>query len=322
MQRSITYRLFDNLSKQYIIALIIFSICFNESSAQIWREGNLGGSLGVAFNIGSKVNRVGLQLSGFYAKGQVQFNTGIRFYYNYNSLGPKVKRPEWQLTTGLLFAYGKRDTILNDFLHAVSNQTSYKYSVAYARNFYFEKLTKQQTGTIGFSFGKVEFIHENDAFSFEGKDRYRTGGILLSYRLPETRFVLNTTLWHGNTHGPKVYRIDDAGDYPCRHGYKDLSNTHCGRFSHGIMVLQVQQILPYTQTAHAAIGIDSEKIRHFWQNKVIHDLLLFPASWENAHNPHYPMLDENGAPYLFKEDQVLKPARFFFDLGLHPNLFY
>jgi len=140
--------------------------------------------------------------------------------------------------------------------------------------------------------------------------------------LPETRFAINTTLWHGNTHGPNARRIKDSGDYPCRHGYKDLSATHCGRFSHGIMALQVQQMLPYTQTAHLGVGIDSEKIRHFWQNKLIHDLLLFPASWENAHNPHYPMLDENGAPYLFKEDQVLKPSRFFFDLGLNPTLFY
>jgi len=310
------------LRKQYLLLLLVCSLCFSESSAQIWRDGNFGGTLGLTFNMGTKVNRIGLQVNGFYIKKQIQLNTGFRLYYNYNSLGPKVKRAEAQVTTGILFAFGKQDTLVNNFLHAVSNQTGYKYSVAYARNFYFEKLTPQQTGTIGLNFGKVEFIHENDAFSFQGKDRFRTGGIVLSYRLPETRFAFNTTLWHGNTHGRNARRVKDAGAYPCRHGYKDLSATHCGRFSHGIMALQVQQMLPYAQTAHAGIGIDSEKIRHFWQNKVIHDLLLFPASWENAHNPHYPMLDENGAPYLFEEDQVLKPAAFFFDLGLNPTLFY
>ncbi len=308
--------------KRYILLLLVSFLWIQQSNAQVWRDGNVGGSLGLTFNIGTEVNRVGLQFNGFYANGHIQVNTGLRLYYNYNSLGPKVKRAEAQLNTGILYAFGKKDTMDNNFLHAVSNQTTYKYSVAYARNFYFEKLTAQQTGTIGLSFGKVEFIHENDAFSFQGKDRYRTGGIILSYRLAETRFAVNTTLWHGNTHGRNARRIEDAGDYPCRHGYKDLSATHCGRFSHGIMALQVQQMLPYSQTVHAGIGLDSEKIRHFWQNKLIHDLLLFPSSWENAHNPHYPMLDENGAPYLFKEDQVLKPTKFFFDLGLNPNLFY
>ncbi len=308
--------------RQFLLLLLISLLSFGESRAQLWHDGNIGGSIGLAFNIGSKVNRLGVQVNGFYVKDQVQVNAGLRFYYNFNSFGPKVPRPEWQLNTGVLYAFGDRDTLVNDFLHAVSNQTGHKYSLAYSRNFYFEKLTRQQTGTFGFSLGKVEFIHENDAFSFHGKDRYRTGGVLLSYRLPETRFVLNTTLWHGNTHGPKVCRIKDTGGYPCRHGYKDLSETHCGKFSHGFFSAQVQQVLPYTQTAGFSVGMDSEKIRHFWQNRVMHDLLLFPAKWESAHNPHYPMLDENGIPYLFKEGQELRPTRFYFDLGLNPGLFY
>jgi len=292
------------------------------TNAQLWQDGNFGGSVGVAFNLGSTVNRLGIQVNGFYVKNHFQLNTGLRFYYNFNSLGPKVPRPESQFNVGLLYALGKQDTIANDFLHAVSNQTGYKYSIAYARNFYFEKLTRQETGAIGLSFGKVELIHENDAFSFYGKDRYRTGGLLLSYRFPETRLALNTTLWHGNTHGSKVKRIREAGSYNCRHGYKDLSDAHCGRSSHGLLFLQAQQVLPYAQTAQASVGIDSERIRHFWQNRVIHDLVLFPSKWENAHNPHYPMLDKDGNPYLFKEGQELRPTRLYLDLGLNPTLFY
>jgi len=130
--------------KLYLLLLLISSWSINESDAQLWRGGDIGGSLGLTFNIGTKVNRVGLQVNGFYTKHQIQVNTGFRLYYNYNSLGPKVKRTELQLNTGILYAFGQQDTMDNNFLHAVSNQTGYKYSVAYARNFYFEKLTQQQ----------------------------------------------------------------------------------------------------------------------------------------------------------------------------------
>ena len=290
--------------------------------AQPFQQDNFGATIGLTFNFGTHINRIGLQAQGYYQKDLVQINLGLRGFYNFASFGPKVKRLELQTTTGIVLGYGNRDSTYNNFLHPVSNQTYRNYSVGYSYNFYVDNLTKQPSGTIGLTFGDVEFIVENDAFSFQGKDKYRTGGLLVSFRTAETRVAITSTLWHGNTHGEKVKRIKDAGGYPARHGYKDISNAKFGKFSHGILALQVQQILPYAQTVQISTGIDSEKVRHFLQNRLVHDLLFFPADLEQYHNPHYPMLDENGMPYLFLADQLIRRDRYYFDVGLNAGMFY
>ncbi len=306
--------------KYYLsICCIIYAVSIQ---AQPFQQDNFGATIGLTFNFGTHINRIGAQFQGYYQKDFVQINLGIRSFYNFTSFGPKIKRPELQTTTGIVLGYGNRDSTYNNFLHPVSNQTYRNYSVGYSYNFYFEKQTKQRSGTIGLSFGDVEFIVENDAFSFQGKDRYRTGGLLLSYRIDETRVAITSTLWHGNTHGDKVKRIKDAPNYPSRHGYKDFSAAKFGKFSNGMLALQVQQVLPYAQTVQISTGIDSEKVRHFFQNKLVHDLLFFPKEWEQFHNPHYPMLDENGMPYLFLPDQVSRKDRYYFDVGLNSGMFY
>jgi len=310
---------------QKLITFLWISLCVIKAtalSAQPIQQDNFGATIGLTVNFGTHVNRIGAQFQGYYRKDFAQINVGLRGFYNFTSLGPKIKRPELQTTTGIVIGYGNRDSTDNNFLHTVSNQTYRNYSVGYAYNFYFENQTKQRSGTIGVSFGEVEFIVENDAFSFQGKDRYRTGGLLLSYRMMDTRIVLNSTLWHGHTHGKKVIRVRDVANFPSRHGYKDLSNAKFGKISHGILAVQIERSLDYAQTARIGFGIDSERVRHFLQNRLVHDLFIFPVDNAKYQNPHYPMLDEEGMPYLFRSDQVLKPLRYFFEVGLNSGMFY
>jgi hypothetical protein len=63
------------------------------------------------------------------------------------------------------------------------------------------------------------------------------------------------------------------------------------------------------------IGIDDEHIRHLLQNKWIHDMSWLPKRWEHFNNPHIPMLQKNGEAYLFKPQQQIRPAQFYFQLG-------
>ncbi|MEL6867034.1 MAG: polymorphic toxin type 23 domain-containing protein, partial [Bacteroidota bacterium] len=109
----------------------------------------------------------------------------------------------------------------------------------------------------------------------------------------------------------------------CRYGYRDLSATEWGIYSHGILALEWQYgALPFQQIAATALGIDAEAIRHILQNKIIHDGLSFPNRPFSSPNPHIPMLDQNGAPYLFHPDQEIRSARFFGQFALNPPLFY
>jgi hypothetical protein len=43
------------------------------------------------------------------------------------------------------------------------------------------------------------------------------------------------------------------------------------------------------------MGYDSEEIRHAFQNRLTHDLFLFPKSFPK-NTPHYPRLDASGNP--------------------------
>ncbi len=281
-----------------------------------------GAALGLTFNFGSTVNRLGAFANTYYAREHFQLNAGLRFHYNFSTFGPKKPRPEWQIHLGALVSYGAVDSIVNPFIHALSNQTPHRNSVGYAYHWYLEKVTRQPTGSLALQFGKWEIITENDALAGEGQDKYRTGSLQLAYRHQDSRLALNTILWTGKTQDPNACRISEAGDYPCRFGYKDISKAPCGRFSHGILALQYEQHLPYNQVLNAGLGIDSERIRHFFQNRLIHDMHFWPKKWNKAKNPHLPMLDKNGDPYLFQKDQELKPSRLFFDLGLNAPLFY
>jgi hypothetical protein len=57
--------------------------------------------------------------------------------------------------------------------------------------------------------------------------------------------------------------------------------------------------MPYVSNVYGRIGIDSERIRHAFQNRLMHDLIFLPKRFPRK-TPHYPMLDQDGCPTFDK----------------------
>ncbi|MEM9986623.1 MAG: polymorphic toxin type 23 domain-containing protein [Bacteroidota bacterium] len=282
-----------------------------------------GLSGGLKLDLGYPVNRVGFTLQAYYTWDFVQLNGGVEGTYNLSHLGVRPVQKGWeaQASLGAAIGWGSRDSLsLSPFLHPVSNQTRRRYALAYAWRFYWDqRQTNQITGFIGLHLGKWEIVTENDAYTGLVFDRFRTGAFAVTYRQDSLRLGLVSTLWTGNTFG--ISRTTDT-NYRGRYGYKDLRNAPYGRFSHGILAAQVSLALPFNQVAQFSGGIDAEQVRHLIQNRLIHDMWFFPESWTTVRNPHYPMLDQVGRPYLGLPGQRIRPVKPFIQAALNPNLFY
>ena len=166
---------------------------------------------------------------------------------------------------------------------------------------------------------------ENDVFgSTVGKDNFRTGAFAVGYRQDHLLYELMTVLWTGQTRGQntETFRGEKAKDFPARWGYRDISNSLYGKYSHGILAANVQYALPYGQIAQAAFGVDDERVRDFVQNKMMHDMYFCPPNWTNVRNIHFPMLDCDGNPYCYHEDQKIRPGKLYFQLGANGSRFY
>ena len=283
-----------------------------------------GGTAGLSFNFGTSVNRIGIIGSGFYLSDFVQINLQLKGTYNFSNLGPRPAIPGWEFqgSLGALLGFGPPTGRINPFLTPVSNQTGRFYAVAYAYNIYFDQMeTSQRSGTIALHIQRFSAITENDALSGELSDRYRTGALLISYQTDSTEFGLSTVLWTGDAQSKGVKRVRET-KYPSRYGYKDLSEGKYGKFSHGILTAQIKQELPFGQIAQANIGFDAERVRHVFQNKFIHDMYFIPRGIVKVRNPHYPMLADDGEPYLFLDSQKIRKARLYINVGMNTGVFY
>ena len=104
--------------------------------------------------------------------------------------------------------------------------------------------------------------------------------------------------------------------------YMDTTGGRFTSFSHGLLSAQIKAALPYYQMLQVNLGTDSEKVRNVMQNKLFHDMVMLPKKWRPQHNCHIPMLDAQGNPFLYKEDQVIRPSRPYLNLYGNPSLFY
>ncbi|MCB0401395.1 MAG: hypothetical protein KDD41_04880 [Flavobacteriales bacterium] len=282
-----------------------------------YNNGNFGINLGLVAAIGSHFDRFGVNVSTFYVTDRIQINPTFRLYFNARNLGPEKQYVEAVASLGIVYAFGDQDTTDNLFYSPVSNQTHRKNSIGYSYNYYLNNIDMSQfTGTIAFQFGEFSLIAENDLFAQPKLDRFRTGAFLLHYQKDHFQYALNTTLFTGQM----GERITDK-NYPYNHIYE---NTHGGKYtqySHGLLSGQVKYAGPYQQVYQGNLGIDSEWVRHAVQNRLIHDILTFPKITGNT-NAHIPMILKDGSQYLFKEDQKVKPPRFFWNAYSNAALFY
>ena len=156
----------------------------------------------------------------------------------------------------------------------------------------------------------MNFYHENDAFAGIATDRFRTGNLLIQWSDSLFKIGAGLEIWTGETTGgPKQFKPEK---YP--KAFKDLSTLSFGKTSHGIIYSQVQYKAFVNQTLSCKMGIDSEEVRHIFQNRLFHDLPFLPKKYQNQ-TPHYPRLNSEGLP-VFKKNEARKNS-FYFSIGTH-----
>ncbi len=315
------------------IVLIIFTsvnllIC-SSSPAQTFQFDKMGLRFGVSASLGTHLQQFSLLADAYFLPAErLQVNVNLRAGYAAKGYGPRLARNEVRASVGALLAFGQRVEELSPFLSPVGNQTPFLNSFAYSYNFYLDDIkTSQRTGTIAIKVNRFYLVTENDAFADPILDRFRTGTMMLGYEQGDWRFVVNSLLWTGDPASPgrRNLRLDS---YPARYGIVDLSDATYGRFSHGVLSAQVEHFAAFGeqtnlgQVFRAELGVDAEQVRHILQNRLIHDAFFLPKKWNKVQNRHVPMLDVNGFPYVFREDQQLRKSLFYGQIHLNPGLFW
>jgi hypothetical protein len=307
------------------LIFLLFNFCLSTFlQGQRIQGENYGATIGLNLTLGTTVNRIGIVAKGYYIQKDFQFNLDGRYHFNMSSYGPKLSGQEWTIKSGVVWAWGEQQNIENPFLSPVSNQIGKINSLGYSFNYYWDEIgTNQTTGIIGIQLNRFNFTMENDAFAPPPADKFRTAAMKLTYRLDESTYLLlNSTLWTGDPFTDMIDTQTDLPHYPSRYGYRDMTYAKYGNYSHGILGLGLEQMLPYGQEIRCDVGIDSEWVRYVLQNIIIHDLYFVPDVLNPAKFPHIPILADDGQQYLFYSHQRVKPACFFAQLALNGTLFY
>ncbi len=290
----------------------ILLVFVNQSFSQTFRATNFGLSTGLVLNFGTHVNSFGLFAKAYYTDYFYQLNIGTTQTWNLKSYGNRRRFWESRNYLGVVFLGGKKDNIIDFQLDGVLHQTGFRYAIGYNYLWYFDHSgTTQRSGGWGVNLNKVGLYFENDIFAGQGKDRFRTGHLMASFRYLNFKFATGAYLWTGETRGtPWVINYKTK----CPYGYKDLSSLPFGKTSHGILYGSIFYSLPYGQSTCVKIGIDSDNVRNGIQNKLIHDLIFLPKSVEHK-TPHYPCLNKDGFP-VFEKSEVRKD-KLFIQTGLN-----
>ncbi len=305
--------------KKYLLFTILFWEISFFSFSQFEHGKNFGVSFGANIAVGNRFHRMGLVFQGYYFYNFVQINAEVRVYHSIKNLGPLLEYNEAVTSLGAVIAYGNKQNYFNPFLNSVSNQTKHRYSVAYSYNAYFNKIkTKQSTGTIALQFGDISLIGENDLFAHPTVDKFRTGAFLIQYQYKNIfQSAINCTMWTGKMGNC----IRDNKEFPYV-GYLDTVGGLYTKYSHGLLSAQFKLNVGYGQNAQLNFGADAEQVRNAVQNRLIHDMIFLPRKWYKPINCHIPMLDREENQYLYKKNQKIRKANFYWNAFSNASLFY
>jgi len=287
---------------RYIV--VIFCLIFSLHS--FGQRHQFGFQTQLVLQIGYPINKIGINLNAFWLSPFSQVNIGTQSAFYLTGLGPKGTYIENRAHFALIGLIGNETQPINQFFNPLFHQSSRSFAFGYTYLIYWDnRHTSQRSGAFGLQFQRVAMQFENDLFAGQGRDRFRTASMHLYYMDSLNIVGTNVKLWTGETRGGE--RIKDE-KYPSKYGYKDLSKTLYGNTSHGILSFSYSRLLPFNQQIGGEIGIDDERIRHFFQNKLVHDF-QFSKTNKRKHNPHYPMLQQDGSPYLFGEGDTIRKRR-------------
>jgi len=300
-----------NPFKLLLFLLFIFSSALNAQE-------NWGGKIGINFQFGTHIQRLGLMYQVYYYNNTGQVSQGIYVHYNFKNLGPKGGYAEAKFHLGAHVHWGK-STYKKYQFNELSNLSPHDYKAGYSFYVYLDgKELSQTTGNLQLGLKEFEIAVDNDAFGTNPyADKFRTGAFYISYQVDSLLLSIQSTLWTGLSFDAPKFKDKS---YPAKKGYRDPSNVKYGEYSHGIFAIRADYYYIYAQTVRAEVGVDAERVRNFFQNKVIHNAL--PDRWVGYENPHYPMLQENGKPFLFKEGEKIKRTRAYLQLGNNQTAFY
>lgn len=284
------------------------------SQSQQHRSAQFGFKIGLVCHFGTHQNVIGISLNSYYQQYFYQINANTQLTYRLTDYGNRKFFWESRSCLGGLLLGGKNRGF-SDFEFGEGWQnSSYKNGIGYAYIWYFDnKSTSQRSGMWALHLSPISVLFENDVFGGQAKDRFRTGAIQFSYLQENFKINAGINIWTGETKGSKW--IKDKTKY----GYRDLSSLPYGKTSHGIFKLGISYPLPYQQTGNFQVGLDDEQIRHFIQNRLSHDLLLFPKKFPR-NTPNYPRLDDEGMPIFTKKER--KATQPYFSIGLNQNWSY
>lgn len=302
------------------LSFLFISLCSSSNGQNM----DYGYTVGLSFSFGTEVNRIGVHGALYATYGFAQVNLGTSFYHNFQSYGLKDKMIELQSGAGLQFGFGRTDTLRNNFIGLMENNTFHDLSAGLAYLYYWDRQgTSQSTGIIGLNAYNWTICTENDLFGnfIHQKDRYRTGAFLIEYQYLNTKIGVEAVLW---THDySECKRIQQQGETDwARFGYYEDKNVKDRAHSLGLFSFQLKQWLPYNQQAELNVGVNSEKVRNVIQNEFIHDQPFFPDALVKRKPAHIPMMTTSSEQYLYLPNQVIKPASFYFNIGLNTLSFY
>lgn len=283
-------------------------------------QSSWGVRLGLSVRMGTSLQRIGLVAgcSWQFDNGQIQLEW--RGHEHLRALGTQIPSLEHQLRLRLSGGWGQRNAKILEGASPLDRWRA-AYRLGYQWNWYFDdQQTSQETGTLLVGIHGVDLMLENDALALlHPGDRFRTGAWSLSWQQGPWKWMTRVILWHGATKGAPRQNVLQ---YPGPFGFKDLRGRLYGDRSHGIWQFSASYHLGFGQTSGLALGYDSERIRHFFQNQLIHDLPFLPRQWNKARNPHYPMLDREGQPYLFFPGQELRRGQLTWEWMLNDGSLY
>ncbi len=301
------------MKKLLWISSLLFYCC--SAQAQLKFNNNIGGQIGISYNLGTHFKRLGLVGKLYYQQEYIQINLQVFGFYNFESLATKLSAWEAQIKTGIVLAWGKKQNSPNPFLNEISNQTGRAYSIGYSYNFYIDNVqTSQKTGTLGFSIYDFRLLMENDFLAFVDSDKYRTGLLSIYYRIGQTQIGIQQASWTADAYALGTFGVQNDS-FPSPYGYRDITATSYSPCSVGSLNINIEQAVNYGQYLGFSLGIDAEQVRNIMQNKLVHDSFLLK-------NPHIPMIDQNGHPYLYLEGQKIRSPKLFLQFIANGSSFY
>jgi hypothetical protein len=301
----------------------IFSISLFFSLTLCSNAQQIGAKVGVVINLGSHVNGFGINSSVFYSDYFYQINFGLQNKFNILSYGNRKLFTENRIAFGGLILGGKKNNSVDFDFHSLNHNTNYQYALGFNYLWYFDEVgTSQKSGSWSIHANQFSLLFENDVFGGQARDRFRSGILQISFRTNEIKYFTNLYIWTGETKNSSWIK-EKTHIHP--NGYRILEHLPYGKTSHGILNLGVllngsdltfQKRFLKSENYSIKLGIDSEQIRHFFQNKISHDLILLPGKI-NRNTPHYPRLDEEGKPVF--EKQKIRKNKVFFQFSTNEN---